>query len=152
MNHARWLIFLYVVLAINVVVLGLVLLKLRQRTVTIRGVLASVTGIWPAVVLFVMNATPTAADALYSFQYAVWPEHECYIQTLEIVSSCVALLASTAFYTTLSRMQGSRLVTIFLVCSGLSSLVSLMWSPWIGGQVAGTEGHSLLYAIGTTIV
>eukprot|EP00045_Choanoeca_perplexa_P008586 m.80602 g.80602 ORF g.80602 m.80602 type:complete len:546 (+) comp14553_c0_seq1:131-1768(+) len=148
MSHQHWLIFLYVVIGINLLVATGVY-RTRKHS---RNSLQDLTVIWPALVLFFIAAMPSASDTLFSYRYSVWPDHQCYIQTLSIVTSVTALAFSWVYFFFLHHVHGRSLIRVYIAANVVSGAAVLLWWPWVRGDIRQEGLPSLGYAIFVSIV
>eukprot|EP00730_Choanoeca_flexa_P013390 TRINITY_DN5262_c0_g2_i1.p1 TRINITY_DN5262_c0_g2~~TRINITY_DN5262_c0_g2_i1.p1 ORF type:complete len:476 (+),score=88.97 TRINITY_DN5262_c0_g2_i1:119-1429(+) len=147
MSHHHWLVFLYVVIAINVLVAGSMYATRGSRDMGLKDLAV----VWPAVVLFTINAMPSAGDTMYSYRYMVWADHQCYVQTLSIVTSVSGLIFSWVYFFTLHNVQGQKLIKIYIVTNVISGLTTLLWWPWVQERILEDGLPSLGYAIFATV-
>jgi hypothetical protein len=148
MPHAHWLVFLYIVIAINVLV-GVSIYRTRHQSMSS---LTDLAVVWPALVLFFIAAMPSASDTLFSYRYSVWPDHQCYIQTLSIVTSVTALAFSWVYFFLLHHVHGRELIRVYMAANVVSGAAVLLWWPWVAGDVRQGELPSLGYAIFASVV
>lgn len=152
MVHESWMYFLYAVLLVDTVLLLMLLRHAHIREVTFTGVMGSLWVVWPAIILFLTNAVPSASDTIYSFQYSVWMTHVCYPQYLSIISEATALASGCAFFFLFHNWSGRRIIHLFLASGLIAAASQLLWWPWVDGGVTSAGQPSFGYAVFASIV
>jgi hypothetical protein len=165
LSHSAWLTMLYCVLAIDAVVFlflwrathshcpsttadasagapaAATAASQSDATVSapmraLRMLLRTGAAVWPALVLLVYSAVPSAEDALSSYQYGVWIEQTCYPQYLSIATEAASLAVGLAFFFLFHNWHGTRIIALFAASGVLAAASNLLWWPWVTGTVA----------------
>eukprot|EP00047_Mylnosiga_fluctuans_P006536 m.247533 g.247533 ORF g.247533 m.247533 type:complete len:550 (+) comp15422_c0_seq1:9-1658(+) len=147
MSHGRWLDFLCVVVVINVALLIFILHRSRLTSTSLVRALQQLKIAWTAIVIFLVNATPTSEDALSSYQYTVWWSQPCYPQYLSIVSEATALLMGCLYFAVFHNWSGRRLIALFVTSGLASAATQLLWVPWVNGNSASQFDYAVLVTV-----
>eukprot|EP00043_Microstomoeca_roanoka_P004666 m.51116 g.51116 ORF g.51116 m.51116 type:complete len:619 (-) comp12594_c0_seq2:255-2111(-) len=150
MTRTHWLYLLAGVLGFNVLVAGLVGWALTQRPSA--PLFRGLQGIWPALVLFIVYATPSSATQITSWYYSIWATRPCYPQTINIMSSISRVCASGIFFTSFATAHGRRLVLISVFASIIAAALQLLYIPLVDGTFTTHAFPRLGYAIACTLL
>lgn len=151
-NRNWWLMFAGVVvvdaalLGTIVAVKGTALFR-RPR----HGWLRAMRAVWPAVLLFLINAAPDAGNVLTNYYYHVWAT--CDMQHLSLISSASRVAASLVFFFAFNGYRGRRLLVLLAVSIAASSAINLMHLPITNRADSFNPSHWVLpYAYGCACV
>ena len=157
LGHQLWLNLLGGVLALDLTLVVLIWRSHRGacHSLTLRQFFRKVGLIWPALVLFLVNAVPSAEDSLFSYQVTVWKARPCLLQYLSIASDATAMASGCLYFCLFHGWSGHRLIVLFAVSGLLVASSQLLWWPWVVGdimqEIAGGSQPSFNYAVMATI-
>ena len=166
MSHKRWLYMLAGVLAVNVTVFSAVIVvairqrrrKRRERSKQHKAeeagprANAALQGLWPALVLFLVYATPSSSTQVTSWYYAVWASRPCYTQGINITSSCSRLVGSWLYFKLFGASKGRRLVAVLVGSSVAAALLQMAYVPLVDNTIAPRNTPRLAYSCAATLV
>ncbi|EGD73356.1 hypothetical protein PTSG_05067 [Salpingoeca rosetta] len=150
MSHRRWLDMLAGVLAVDVVIAAAIVYAAITRP-SVR-LLSGISGVWPALVLFAVYATPTSSTQITSWYYAQWADHPCYPQAINIVASGSRLVGSALYFKLFGTTRGRPLLVTLVGSLVAAALAQLLFVPLVQGSIPARTAPELAYACACTLI
>lgn len=150
MHRKVWLYMLAGVLAVDISIVAAIALHVIRKPST--RVFRGISHVWPALVLFLLYATPTSSTQITSWYYNIWAQRPCYTQIINFVASLSRLIGSVFFFYFFGRFSGKRLLVLLILSLIIGNVLQLLYVPLVEDYISTSDIVRLIYACFCTLI